>query len=221
MKQIVKYIMTRTYKPLLVKYLAKERAYRYRGIVLQVPPEVFHPGFFFSTKLLLNYISKQPLNNRNFLELGAGSGLISFYVAKQGACVTATDINSVAIDYLKKNALVNDLEIEIVLSDMFATVTKCRYDIVAINPPYYKREPLSHLDHAWYCGEEGEYFKKLFSGLDEYIHSSSEVLMVLCDGSDIEMIKNIAAGEGFGMECVHCKSNLVETNFIYSIKEVG
>jgi release factor glutamine methyltransferase len=43
-----------------------------------------------------------PLKNKHVLELGAGSGLIAIKAAKEGALVTATDINPVAIEYLHK-----------------------------------------------------------------------------------------------------------------------
>src|SRR5688572_16208953 len=103
MRNAVKYIVGAVYKPLLVKYLSKERRYRYKGIEMVIPPQVFHPGFFSSTKLLLNYIASHPLNNHSLLELGAGSGLISIFAAKKGAEVMASDINSIAIRYLHKN----------------------------------------------------------------------------------------------------------------------
>ena len=44
------------------------------------------------------------LENKRFLELGAGSGLISVFAAQQLAIVTATDINHVALEKLKENA---------------------------------------------------------------------------------------------------------------------
>ena len=83
MRQVVKYIVERTYRPILVSYLSKTRFYTCNDIRLQVPPQVFHPGFFFSTKLLLAYMEGLPLYGKNFLELGAGSGLIAIHAAKK------------------------------------------------------------------------------------------------------------------------------------------
>ena len=70
MKDIIKYIVGRTYKPLLVKYLSGTRNYSYKGIVLAIPPEVFHPGFFSSTKILLRHIR----NENGLFQLGSGHG---------------------------------------------------------------------------------------------------------------------------------------------------
>lgn len=112
--------------------------YRYGNIRLEIPPQVFHPGFFFSTGLLLRYILTLPLQGKRFLELGAGSGLISIQAAKKGAIVTATDINPVAIDCLRRNCDQNNVTAEIILSDLFAVIPEQPFDIIAINPPYYK-----------------------------------------------------------------------------------
>ena len=102
MKTLLKNIVARTYKPLVVKYLSRTRVYRYRHIRLEIPPEVFHPGFYFSTQFLLQYISSMELQGKKFLELGCGSGLISIVAAQKGANVTSSEINPIAVDFFKK-----------------------------------------------------------------------------------------------------------------------
>lgn len=220
MSTILKHIVAHTYKPLLVKYLSKTRVYRYQDIRMEIPPEVFHPGFFFSTQLLLQYISSLPLQEKYFLELGCGSGLISMVAAKQGAIVTATEINPVAIEYLKKNSRHNQVMLEIIESDLFNDVPKKQYDIIAINPPYYKKDPVTSRDYAWFCGENGEYFSALFDTIDDHIHSETEILMVLFDGCDMDMITGFAAKKNFALNCVYSKQNMLEKNFIYKIEKI-
>ena len=217
----MKYFVAKTYRPLLVRYLSKTRTYIYKGIVLSIPQQVFHPGFFFSTKLLLKYIGGLSFKQKTLLELGAGSGLIAFFAAKQQANVTATDINPVAVEYLELNRQMNDVDIDIIYSDMFEQIPVQSFDIIAINPPYYKKKPMSPAEYAWCCGEHGEYFQKLFSGLADYTHASSMVLMILCDGCDIEMIQSIARARGFNMQCVFRKKNLLENNFIFKISRAA
>lgn len=193
--------------------------YRYKDIQLAIAPEVFHPGFFFSTKLLLQYISKLSLHKKNFLELGCGSGLISMAAAKKGAKVTATDINEVAVDFLKRNSRQNKVELQIIQSDLFQDIPRQQFDIVAINPPYYKKLPVTIKDHAWFCGENGEYFSTLFDSLGNYIHQDTEVLMVLFESCDMEMINGFAAKNGFVLNCVYSKKNILEKNFIFKIEK--
>ncbi|HEX2684591.1 MAG TPA: methyltransferase [Ferruginibacter sp.] len=220
MNTVIKHIVARTYKPLLVRYLSKTRSYRYKDIMLEIPPGVFHPGFFFSTQLLLQYISNMPLNAKHFLELGCGSGLISLVAAKNGAIVTASDINPLAIDSLKNNSRQNKIKLEIIGSDLFENLTG-KYDVIAINPPYYKQDPVTYGDHAWFCGSHGEYFSRLFASLDKHIHNDSEVLMVLFDGCDLEMIKDFAITNHFRLNCVYSKQNMLEKNFIYKIEKIS
>jgi release factor glutamine methyltransferase len=159
------------------------------------------------------------LQGKNFLELGAGNGLISIYAAKQDAKVTATDINPVAIEFLRINSEENNVRLSIVQSDLFENLPVQQFDIVAINPPYYKKDPQTLIDHAWYCGENGEFFFDLFSQLPEYIHKNSEVIMVLCDGCDIGMIEDAANQNEFKLSCVQIKQSLIEKSFIYKIEK--
>lgn len=221
MRQTIKHITTRLYKPLLVKYLSATRMYTYKGIKLVIPPAVFHPGFFFSTRLLLRYIVKLPLKDKFFLELGAGSGLIAMYAAREGAQVTASDINQVAIHSLEMNSRSNRISLTVIHSDLFTNIPLQRFDLIAINPPYYKKQPKTPAEYAWYCGEQGEYFLQLFSSLQWYMHSQSTVLMVLSDGCDLEMIKGMAAENGFRLDCVFEKKNWIEVNYIFRVELIS
>lgn len=219
MTTALRHIIAHTYKPLLLKYLSKIRIYKYEDIQLEISPQVFHPGFFFSTRLLLKYIKQLPLEGQRFLEPGCGSGLISIYAAKKGATVTVSDINPVAIEFLKKNSRTNQVELTIIQSDLFQNIPTQQFDIIAINPPYYKKQPQTFRDYAWYCGENGEYFKNLFTELNNYTHHGSEIFMVLFEGCDIELIANLAAQNKFNLQCVHSKKNMLEKNFIFKIEK--
>jgi len=218
MKTAIRYIVGTTWQPLLKRYLARTRNYSYQNIRLQIPSSVFHPGFFFSTHLLLDQIKKFPLENKKLLEPGAGSGLISIYAAQRGATVTATDINPTAVKFLYHNCEANHVRPTILESDLFEDLRPQVFDIIAINPPYYKKQPQSIKDYAWFCGEHGEYFEQLFAGLKNYMHSETMVLMVLCDGCDIKMVVRLAEDNGYSMQAIYTKKNILETNFIYRIQ---
>jgi len=218
MRRVVRYLVTRFYKPLLVRYLSKTRKYTFKGVQLLIPPEVFHPAFFFSTKYLLRYISGLPLQQSSFLELGAGSGLISIFVAGKGSDVMATDINPVAVEYLEKNRRANNVNMEVIHSDLFEQIPSRTFDIIAINPPYYKKQPQTFAEHAWYCGENGEYFDRLFHSLPDYMHGQSTVLMTLSDGCDETMIRNLAIKNGCRLNRVHSMQNLMEEIYIFKIE---
>jgi release factor glutamine methyltransferase len=218
MEKAMKYMAERFYRPFLLRYLSVPRPYTYKGIRVEVPPGVFHPGFFFSTKLLLRYLGRQPLEGRSFLELGAGSGLISLFAAQKGAKVTSTDINPLAVNCLQKNKALNSASIDIFESDLFTRIPGQRFDIIAVNPPFYRKQPATDAERAWYCGENGEYFTGFFSGLRNYVHPGSEVWMVLWNGCDLDMIRSRAAGYGWTLNSVYTRRNLMERNTIYRVE---
>jgi len=99
-------------------YYHKPRKYSYEAIEVLVHPDVFPPHLTISTKILLDFMKPMDLSQKQFLELGCGSGIISLYAAKKGAKVTATDINTTALTYLKKAAENNQLKIDVLHSDL-------------------------------------------------------------------------------------------------------
>ena len=204
-------------QPSVAKYLSVTRKYTHNGVQLVIPPQVFHPGFFFSTKVLLKYIERLQVAGKNFLELGAGNGLISFTAARRRAIVTATDINPVAIEYLESNSVLNHSSINIIFSNLFNNIPKQQFDIIAINPPYYKKDPVTDAEHAWYCGANGEYFSNLFGSLDKYINAESIVLMILSEDCDLEMIHHIAEQHSFEIKLMEKRQVLWVRHFIFKI----
>jgi release factor glutamine methyltransferase len=210
-------MVTRWVKPIVTYYISKPTHYRYDSLRIVILPSVFHPGFFFSTKLLLNTIKKIDLMNRSFLELGAGSGLISIVAAKNGAQVTASDINEISIKNINENQTKNDLFFPVIHSDLFSKIPEQAFDIIVINPPYYKKDPVSEADHAWYCGENGEYFLKLFSQISRFIHRYTNILMILSDACDIQLVQTIALKNKFKLKLLTQHNFLIEKNFVFEI----
>lgn len=216
MRRLIKGILHRTWKPYVKWYLKSPRAYKWGNIRIIIQPEVFHPGFFFSTAFLLRYISGLRINDLNILEIGSGSGLISVYCAKQGARVTACDINPAAVENTKSNAVANQAKISVIHSDLLTAITPQIFNLIFVNPPYYNRDPVKPEDHAWYCGENLEYFHKLFLQCKAYVNESSEIVMVLSDECDITGIKSIAGKNGWKVDLKREKLIRWEKNFILS-----
>ena len=218
MYSITRLFANHVIKPLLKNYLAQERTSSYKGITIKVLPGVFHPGFFFSSKYLLQYLLQFPLANKRVLELGAGSGLLSFAAEKNGAFVTATDLSAKAIENLQLNKSMMKSSITILKSDLFAHIPVMQFDFVAINPPYYPKQPVTESEIAWYCGTDFQYFEKLFSGLTNFLHPASKTLMVLSEDCDIIRINLIAAKNHFIMKVVNKKKFLWEWNYLFEIE---
>lgn len=215
-RKVIKYLLEKLYRPWLVSYLTKDRIYKFESLTILVKSGVFHPKFFYSTKVFLQFLNDKNVLGKRVLELGAGTGLISLMMARQGAIAYASDISRIAIDNIKKNSINNNLPIKVIHSDLFDSIHDTKFDFIIINPPYYPRNPQSEDEHAWYCGEDFEYFKKLFSQLRSYVHS--EIYMILSEDCAITTIAHLAAENGFKMNRVyHCKT-IFEENYIFRIE---
>ena len=219
MRKIVKRFVALFLVPLTRWYLRKERKYTYKGITVSVMPGVFHPGFFYSTTFVVDFLSEQPLKNKSLLELGCGTGLISIVTARSGAIVTASDLSQIAIENVMRNATSNRVAMEIIASDLFEKIDKRAFDWIIINPPYYARNPSNEEDLAWYCGENFEYFQKLFAQLGKHMHSATQTIMVLTKGSDVEKIKSLAGKHNFEFMLIKEKSVFFdEKDFLFRIE---
>jgi release factor glutamine methyltransferase len=219
MRKIFKRIVSPILVPLIRWYLRKERRFVHNGLTTYVFPGVFHPGFFHSTRFILSYLTDKDLVGKSFLELGCGSGLVSIVAAKAGGNVTSSDLSLRALENTKHNANLNNVFLKIVYSDLFDNIDKTQFDWIVINPPYYARKPESEQDLAWYCGENFEYFQKLFASLNDYMRSASQVIMVLTKGADVKAIEAIANKYTFDLELL--KKNPVffdEMDFLFRIK---
>ena len=221
MRKFFKFISSIVLIPITRWYLKKERKYSYRGISVIVKPGVFHPGLFYSTKFILEFLQQQSIANKTFLELGSGSGLISTIAAKAGARVTASDISTKAVENTALNANQNKVSVQVVKSDIFDQLQTTIFDWIVINPPYYAKRPSTEAELAWHCGEHFEYFEKLFTQLPNHIHNNSEVIMVLTKGCDLEKISEIAGKNGFQFKLIRQKKVLFdEMDFLFRIVKV-
>ncbi|HLZ15605.1 MAG TPA: methyltransferase, partial [Cyclobacteriaceae bacterium] len=194
--------------PITQWYLRKERIYFHRGIKVKVYPGVFHPGFFYSTKFLIDYLSTRNLHNQSLLELGCGTGLISIFAAKKGARVTASDISRNAVMNATANAESNHVSVNMITSDLFEGIGPSSFDWIIINPPYYAGVPKNESEQAWYCGPDFEYFRELFKTLGIYTHRDTRTIMVLTLESDLKEIKKIGRENGFEFELLEDRSVL-------------
>lgn len=202
-------------------YLSKPRGYRYRQIAVIVKPGVFYPGFFNSTRILLDYVCGIELNGKQFHEPGAGCGIISVLAARKGAIVTATDINPVAIQNIRENALLNNVNFSIIQSDLLTCVPLVKFDYVVINPPYYAKDPVDFSEMAWFCGADFDYYRKLFPQLKEIFHREMMILMILSQDCDINKIKEIAGLSDFKMTLEKKIKRFGEWNEILRIERIS
>lgn len=199
-------------------YFSKERNYQHQGIKGVILPGVFFPHLTWSTSILMDHFATEDLKGKSFLELGCGSGLISVLAAKNGAKVTASDIYLKATENAQLNAMRNTVEIETIQSDLFDEIPKQQFDFIVINPPYYPKNPTNDEEKAWFCGNDFQYFQKLFSQIHPYFGSHSKVIMILSEDCEIDRIKGMARDNKLDLNQIKKVKNWAEENFLFQLE---
>ncbi len=149
----------------------------------------------------INYIKKYFKNTVNILEIGTGSGCISIALKKNlDSHITALDISRDALNIAKENALLNNVSISFLQSDLFNNVNG-KFDVIISNPPYISYEENimdvvknnePHL--ALYAPDNGLYFykkilKEALSYLNERFLIAFETGFMQADDIKKEVLK--------------------------------
>ncbi len=119
-------------------------------ILIDESPDVYPPSE--DSLLLIRSFDVTP--GEKVLELGCGSGIVSLHCAKAGAVVTAGDLNPSAVRLTKKNGEKNNLNVNVVLTDVYDSVDG-KFDTVVFNLPYLPVDDDLPLAEAWSGGEDG------------------------------------------------------------------
>jgi HemK-related putative methylase len=179
------------------------------GVPLVVLPEVFNPVLLRTGEFMVRELAKVTLPPQaQVLDLGTGSGVGAVFSARQGAMVTAVDINSEAVRCARINALLNHLEDKVMVleSDLFSTLPDGqRFDLILFNPPFYKGQAADKLDHAW----RGEgVFERFTAELRDRLRPNGQALVVLSSDGDGDELVTMLANQGYTVT-IKAEKNLV------------
>lgn len=218
MRSIYRIFWLPLYRRWALWYIRRERPFRYGRLRLQVPPGVFHPGVFFSTPMLLDFLQNQALKDKKVLDLGTGSGVLALFAAQQNARVIALDVNPLALETAHRNALQHDLDIQTIESDLLDQLPSQQFDRVLVNPPYYPKNPVNLREHAFFAGENLEYFDRLFRDLPAYLHLDARVWMILSEDCALQDLKKKALENGLSWNIVLEKQKWGERFYIVELR---
>lgn len=125
------------------------------------------------------------------LDVGTGSGVLAFVLARAGATVTATDVSTAALRSAAEDAARLGLEdrLTLVEADLFPEGT---FDLVVCNPPWVPGEAVTLLDRAIY-DPGGAFLARLLERLRAHLAPGGEAWLVLSDLA--ERLGLRAAGE--------------------------
>lgn len=190
------------YRRFVLWYVKKERFWRYGDLTLRVPPGVFHPGIYFSTPIMLDFLSRQPLRGLKVLDMGTGSGALALRAAQIGADAYAADIHPLAVAAARANADRAKLPLTVLQSDLFSAIPPQWFDVILVNPPYYPKNAENMAEYAFFAGEGLHYFQRFFGEAARFCHSGTQIWMILSEDCHIQVIHECAHKAGFSSKTV-------------------
>ena len=160
--------------------------WRRRGIEVPALGGRVHPHFGVYAPVRGEYVDllaracdAWPVAGKRALEVGTGTGVLAFVLARRGAAVIATDIEPRAAACARENAerLGLGASVEVRLADLFDGELA---DLVVSNPPWLPGEAHGPLERAVY-DPGGAVLEALVTGLPRALRPGGEAWIVLSD----------------------------------------
>lgn len=137
------------------------------------------------TEILVSKVSEESVKGKRILDLCCGSGAIGISIAKlYRGKVTLSDISKKALEYSRINAELNEVDVDIINSDIFASING-KFDIIVSNPPYIETEEIKKLESkvkdyepkiALDGGHDGlNFYKKIIEQADKYMNDNAKL----------------------------------------------
>lgn len=158
------------------------------NVKIDISKKVLVPRY--ETEELIELASKL-IHNQNYksvLDLCCGSGFIGIALKKnfKNLNVTQTDIDPKAIKQTKINLLINNLETQVLKSNMFDNLNQ-KFDVIISNPPYLPESDKKNLDlsilkyephHALFAKNGGLYFYyEIEKNLNKFLNDKGLVIL--------------------------------------------
>jgi release factor glutamine methyltransferase len=102
-------------------------------VILPVPQRIYAPRE--DSFLMLDVLSTLPVEKKDVLDVGTGSGILGLYCAMRGAYVTISDNDEKALRYAQTAAQTLGVSLNALVSDLFSNISG-QFNLVIFNPPY-------------------------------------------------------------------------------------
>lgn len=173
------------------------------GLKIKVNENVLIPRY--ETEYLiektLNYIKKLNIDNPKILDMCTGSGCIGLTLKKEltSSNITLSDISKQALEVAVTNKNELNLDVNIIESDLYASIIDKDYDVIISNPPYVMEDEVlpENVKHepslALYSPNKGTYhIEKILQEAENHLKDKFLIALEINEKSekDLSIIVN-------------------------------
>jgi release factor glutamine methyltransferase len=211
-------LLARSYGAFVSHATARPSEARFLGHRLLTDPQVFHPVYFLSTRVLADSLRRFDLQGKRFLDMGTGSGALGIVAGAAGARVTACDINPRAVALACENFGRNGIDGDVLESDVFSALGGRTFDIICFNVPFYEGEPGSPQEAAFYAGSQLSTIRRFAAGCAAALDRHGEALVIFSEDSGRDRILSMFAQAGLGVVCEQFTRRFVDNFHVVRFK---
>ncbi len=163
------------------------------GLTIDAPAGIYHPTPDSSSEFFIRNLREMKSERiKSVLEIGAGCGAISLYIAARwNATITASDISPAAVEAIQHNAAQNGLRIDIVESDMFEQIPKRKYDVIIFNAPLIDKMPENAIEQYSLCDPSGVITRSYLRGSRNFLNKNGLAIVSICRNSAYEVLNGV------------------------------
>jgi release factor glutamine methyltransferase len=200
-----------------------ERRVRVAGLHLRVLPDVFDPALHFTSGALAERLKRPGIvpPGSSVLDVGTGSGILAVAAVLAGASrVVAIDVNLAAVECARLNARRYGVlgQVNVRHGDMFAPVAGERFDLVLVNPPYFRGEARTLAQRAYMAGAEFEWIKRFAKEVPNVLEPHGVAIMTMGDAGELPAIVALLRAEGIAVRSAGCREYLAETVHFFELR---
>jgi methylase of polypeptide subunit release factors len=166
--------------------------WRRKGVEVRALGARVHPHFGVYAPIRGEYVdlvaaaaAAWPPAGKLAFDVGTGTGVLAFVLARAGARVVATDLETRTVACARENAERLGLAgaVEVVQADLFPP-GDVRADLVVSNPPWVPADASTPLDRAVY-DPGGAFLARIFAALPERLAPDGEAWIVISDLAEL------------------------------------
>ncbi len=163
------------------------------GLVVDVPAGVYHPLPDSSSEFFIRNIKAMDFGRiKKTLEIGAGCGIISLFIAANWKSrVVAADISPVAVKATLDNADLNGLALTAFQSDLFEAIEEKDFDLIVFNTPMIDKTPENDIERLSLCDPHGLITESYLRQARDHVSQDGLIIFSICNNSAYEVMDAI------------------------------